>query len=69
MTPFGRGFPVNFVVTVAGDVFAKLLEVTALADLALGMQAEAAAIQEESGEIFALGQEVGIDANLGLQRV
>ena len=54
----------NLVEAVAGRVIAELLEVTAFAHLPLRVQSERAAIQEQRGEMLALGDEVWENANL-----
>ena len=58
----------NFVVAIAGHVFAEFFEVTAFAQLALRVHAEGTAIQEQCGEIFAFREQVGIDAKFRTHR-
>ena len=60
--PFGGGFPMDIFEGVAVDVISKLFEIASFADLALGMNAEGAAMKEHHGDTFAIGKEVGIDA-------
>jgi len=62
---FGGGFPVNFVIAVAGEIFAKFFEVSALADGATGVGSEGAAFEEDGGDVFTFGKKIGIDANFG----
>ena len=45
----------DLVEAVAGDVIAELLELAALADLALGVEAERAAVQKQRREIASFG--------------
>ncbi len=65
MAALGGGFPVDFVVAVAGDVLAEFLEFAAFADLPAGVDAGVAAVEEQGGDVFALVEEVRIDAELG----
>ena len=63
MAALGGGFPVDVLEAVAGDVFAELLEVAPAPDLALGVDAERAAIQEQRGEAVSILGEVWINAH------
>ena len=38
----------DFIETIAGNVFAELFEIASAADLALGVESEGAAMQEDS---------------------
>lgn len=65
VSSFGGGFPVNFVIAVAGEILAKFFEVATLADGATGVGSEGAAFEEDGGDVFAFGKKIGIDANFG----
>ena len=64
----GRGFPMDLVIAVAMNVVAQLLEIAALADLALRVCAEAAAIEKQSGNALPFGKQVRINAKLRIRR-
>src|SRR5437762_10148953 len=68
MPSLSGGFPVDFVVTVAGDVFPQFLEVSSFSNLPLCVQPESAAIEEKRGQILPFSQKVWIDANLAIER-
>lgn len=55
----------NFVIAVAGEIFAKFFEVSALADGATGVGSEGTAFEEDGGDVFTFGKKIGIDANFG----
>src|SRR6185369_16188410 len=63
MAAFGGGFPVDFIVTVAGNVFAQFLKLPAFADLPLGVQTEGAAIEKQRRQTLSLGEQVGVNAD------
>jgi hypothetical protein len=67
VTALGGGAPVDVVDGIAGDVLAELLEVTALADLPEGARTGKGAGQE-GGVRLEAGGEVGLDADLALDR-
>jgi hypothetical protein len=56
VAPASGGFPVDFIIAVARNVFAKFFEFAAFAYLALGMQAKGTAIQEKWRQALAVGQ-------------
>src|SRR5262249_37886841 len=60
MAALGRSLPMDFVGGISWNVFAQLFEFAALSDLALRMQAKGAAIEKQSGEMFSLGEQVGV---------
>ncbi len=51
MTALGGGLPVDFIETVAGDIFAQFLELPSLAVLTPNMNAVAAPVEEERGQV------------------
>ena len=55
----------NFVITIAGEIFAEFFEVATLADGATGVGSEGAAFEEDGGDVFAFGEKIGINANFG----
>src|SRR6185369_15701735 len=58
----GGGFPMDFIESIAGNVFAELFEIASAADLALGVEPEGAAMQEKGRQLVALAEQAGIDA-------
>ena len=63
----GRRLPMHFIETVAGHILAQLFEIAPLAHLPLRVDAERTAVHEQRREIFALGKQVRVNANLGLR--
>ena len=68
IAPPGGGLPMDFVVAVAGDVFAEFLKIAALADLPLGVRAEGAPVQKQRGETLPLAEQIGINAEFRSHR-
>ena len=64
MTALGSGLPVDFIETVAGDIFAQFLELSSLAVLAPSMNAVAAPVEEERGQAVSFRGQVGINPDL-----
>ena len=58
----------DFVITVAGNIVAQFFEVAAFANLSLSMKPESATIEEQGRQIFPLGEQIGIDAKLAIER-
>ena len=68
MAAFGSRLPVDFVVTVASNIFAQLFKFPSFADLPLSVQPEAAAIEKQSGQVLPFREQVRINADLRLGR-
>ena len=62
------GFPMNFIIAVARDVFAQLLKFPAFAELPLGVQSERAAMEELGRQMASLGEQIRIDAEFRAHR-
>src|SRR5512136_1583778 len=60
MATLGGGLPVDFIEAVTGDVFAQLLELSSLAVLAPNMNAVAAPVEEECGQVVPFLRQVGV---------
>ena len=57
--PPGGGLPVDFIVAVAGNVFAQFFEIAALADLPLRVEAEGAPVQNSAARFFRSASRLG----------
>src|SRR6187455_1592811 len=68
MAAFGGRLPMNLVVAVARNIFAELFKIASFSDLSLRVNPEGAAVQKQRGQIFSFAEQIGIDANLTIER-
>jgi hypothetical protein len=64
MAALGGGLPVDFIVAVARDIFAQFLEILSLAVLTPDVNAVAAPVEEECGQISPFLRQIGVNPDL-----